>query len=58
MSEIFVTNEKIYSIKGLAIEDMQLLSEVLHEIMGDLEQPKLDRASNLVQAVDPQLQAK
>ena len=52
MSEISVTSTKVYSINGLAQEDMVLLSLVLHKTTGDLEQPDLDRASMLVQTVD------
>ena len=58
MSEIFVTNQKIYSINGLAIEDMELLSLALHEIKGDLESPKLSRVVPLIQAIDSQFQPK
>ena len=58
MSEIFITNQKIYAIQGLAVEDVELLSLALHELKGDLEQPKLDRAVRLIQAVDSQLQPK
>ena len=58
MSEIFVTNQKIYAIQGLSVEDMELLSLALHELTGDLEQPQLDRGIKLVQAVDSQLQPK
>jgi hypothetical protein len=58
MNEIFVTNQKIYAINGLSHDVMELLSDILHDTIGDLEQPKLDLASDLVQAVDSQLQAK
>ena len=58
MSEIFITSQKIYAIQGLAVEDVELLSLALHELKGDLEQPKLDRAVRLIQAVDSQLQPK
>lgn len=58
MSEIFITSQKIYGIQGLAVEDVELLSLALHELKGDLEQPKLDRAVRLIQAVDSQLQPK
>ena len=53
-----MTNQKIYAINGLSHEDMELLSLALHKTMGDLEQPSIDRASNLIQAVDSQLQPK
>lgn len=58
MSDITITNKKVYGIGGLDVEDMELLSLALHELMGDLEQPRLDRGSKLVQAVDSQLQPK
>ena len=58
MGLVIVTDEKIYKIGGLTILDMELLSLALHELKGDLEQPKLDRAANLIQAVDYVLQAK
>lgn len=56
MSEISVTTQNIYSIGGLTIEDMELLSLALHEITCSLEIPSLDRASKLVQAVDKTIQ--
>ena len=53
-----MTSQKMYAINGLAIEDMELLSLALHELTGDLEQPKLDRAVTLLQVVDFELQPK
>ena len=58
MSEIFITNQKIYALQGLAVEDVELLSLALHELKGDLEQPSLSRAVVLIQVVDSQLQPK
>lgn len=52
MSEISITNTKVYSIKGLAQEDMELLTLGLHEITGNLEQPTLDRAATLIRAIE------
>lgn len=58
MSEVFVTNQKVYAINGLSHEDMELLSLALHEVKGDLESPSLSRAVVLIQVVDSQLQPK
>lgn len=58
MSEICVTSQKSYSITGLSIEDMELISLALHKLSGDLEQPKLDKAVMLLQFVDFELQPK
>ena len=56
MSGISLTSQKIYAIGGLSFEDVELLSLALHKIKGDLEQPSLDRAVTLLQAVDSELQ--
>ena len=58
MSVISLTSQKIYALGGLFYEDVELLSLALHELKGDLEQPSLDRAVTLLQAVDSELQPK
>jgi len=52
MSEIIVTHARVYTIKGLSNEDMDLIRCALIKFSGDLEQPKLDKASTLIRAIN------
>ena len=51
MSEPFVIHRKVYSLNGLAEEDVKLLCLGLDKAQGDLEQPSLDRAVKLINAL-------